>query len=275
MVKPSYLFKFEPFSEQTLKNLKEGVLFFSAPSRFNDPYDCNLEPGFIAPNDEETEKIRQHWIKVGYELNRSQKIELQNATAERIKESAIVGVKQGFNDHKSNFQKKRGVCCFSENNDDLLMWAHYGGNYGGFCLEFDTAQAPINKPLKVLYQNDIPKLNVTLAHINESPHIEDPLTQHIMSFFATKSLSWEYEQEWRCFHEEADKAYSYHQDALKSIYFGPRMTQTEKEIICLIMKGQNKNVKFFEGYQHPDIFKVSFKEVHYLDHLTAKSKNLL
>lgn len=33
----------------------------------------------------------------------------------------------------------RGVSCFSEKVDDLLMWGHYAEGHRGFCLEFDTS----------------------------------------------------------------------------------------------------------------------------------------
>lgn len=40
---------------------------------------------------------------------------------------------------------KKGVCCFSEKWDDLLMWAYYADGHKGFCLEFDTNYEPFTK----------------------------------------------------------------------------------------------------------------------------------
>lgn len=36
------------------------------------------------------------------------------------------------------------VACFSEVNDDFLMWSHYASGHSGVCLEFEVAEASEN-----------------------------------------------------------------------------------------------------------------------------------
>ena len=48
------------------------------------------------------------------------------------------GMYKALNANKEHFSNTRGVCCFSEIKDGLLMWAHYSSGYKGFCLEFCT-----------------------------------------------------------------------------------------------------------------------------------------
>jgi len=36
------LYKYQPFTPQTLANLKSAQIWFNAPLRFNDPFDCAL-----------------------------------------------------------------------------------------------------------------------------------------------------------------------------------------------------------------------------------------
>ncbi|MGY3034301.1 hypothetical protein ACVIIV_003471 [Bradyrhizobium sp. USDA 4354] len=31
---------------------------------------------------------------------------------------------------------KIGICCFSDTNDNELMWAHYAANYSGICVAY-------------------------------------------------------------------------------------------------------------------------------------------
>lgn len=52
---PRLLYKYEPFSTQSLLNLKRQVIYFGSPLMFNDPYDCALTPNIVIPSDEELE----------------------------------------------------------------------------------------------------------------------------------------------------------------------------------------------------------------------------
>ena len=60
MTAPLLLYKYEAFSAQSLENLKNQVIYFGSPLRFNDPYDCALSPSIAEPSDEDVEKIRAH-----------------------------------------------------------------------------------------------------------------------------------------------------------------------------------------------------------------------
>jgi hypothetical protein len=39
---PPKLYKYQPYTTQSLDNLKNRQLWFSKPSRFNDPFDCAI-----------------------------------------------------------------------------------------------------------------------------------------------------------------------------------------------------------------------------------------
>jgi hypothetical protein len=39
---PARLYKYQPFNPHTLANLKSAQIWFNAPARFNDPFDCAL-----------------------------------------------------------------------------------------------------------------------------------------------------------------------------------------------------------------------------------------
>jgi hypothetical protein len=80
-----------------------------------------------------------------------------------------------------------GVLCFVERPDNLLMWAHYADAHKGVCLEFDTSDWLFQVAAKVNYSTAYP----TVDTANQSP-------QGLAStIFLTKSVEWEYEQEWR------------------------------------------------------------------------------
>jgi hypothetical protein len=156
------------------------------------------------------------------------------------------------------YLENKGVSCFSSEKSNMLMWSHYGQKHTGFCLEFDTSIEPFNKAKKVKYVRDFPKLNVENLLINK-------MFQEILSLLHTKSIDWKYENEWRCIHAEAPKLYSYGDTkSLTGVYFGAEMDQCAIEIICLILQGQNSNVKFWRGTKCSDKFGVEFKQFSYI-----------
>ena len=46
---PKHLYKYEPFTAQSLQNLKAQVIYFGSPLGFNDPYDYALSPSIKEP----------------------------------------------------------------------------------------------------------------------------------------------------------------------------------------------------------------------------------
>jgi len=100
---------------------------------------------------------------------------------------------------------------------------------------------------------------------------EDGITE----LFCTKSSSWSYEKEWRIIHQVAGTLYTYDAQALTGIYFGPEISRHTLEIICLIIKGQNPNVKFWRGMRSPIEFKVEFEQTEYTSYIDAKTNGLI
>lgn len=267
MTLPRQLYKFEAFSAQALENLKAHAIYFGSPLGFNDPYDCATRPQVLKPTEAEAEFIRQHYLakealpaQAKKEFESLPTDELQNMLL-RAGESAIEGT-------ISQFLRARGATCFSERNDDLLMWAHYSGKYKGFCLEFSTEFTPFSKAKQVQYHKKIPEASILPFLVGDKP-------DRAIDFFCIKPQSWAYEKEWRIFHQNAGTRYHYEANSLTGIYFGPEISEEALEIICLILRGQNSSVKFWRGVRSKTEFKVEFEEFNYINHLEAKRLGLL
>lgn len=267
IVKPATIFKYEAFSAQSLKNLKAQSIYFGSPLGFNDPYDCALKPRVSASTLEELEALRNIYAqKYDVPIDFQTKFKtVSTVELGRMLESSALTV---LEKNVDSFLKTKGVSCFSEVNNDLLMWSHYGGRYKGFCLEFDTEFEPFRKMRKVKYSENMPKFNVISAFTEDN-------YDGIFDLFCTKSKSWEYEKEWRILHEEAGTLFTYKPDVLKSVYFGPDIDNNSLEIVCLILQGQNSKVNFWRGKRSEEKFEVIFEKINYINHLEAKSKGLL
>lgn len=135
-----------------------------------------------------------------------------------------------FEERKRLMLDQRGVSCFSARNDDVLMWSHYGDRHKGFCLGFRSNREPFSQAWQVDYQANVPAVNPTSL-------ILDDVHDAFRAMIATKSQHWSYEQEWRLFHMEADKAYGYEAGCLESVYFGISMPERHQLVIGKILDG--------------------------------------
>lgn len=264
---PPYLYKYESLDSQSLENLKGQVLYFGSPLQFNDPYDCALFPNIRLPSDEEVEQIRRAFLEDTNTPNK-QRTELLVASTDTLRQTFLHAGRSALEHIVADFLQMKGVTCFSECNDDLLMWSHYGGRYKGFCLEFSTAFSPFDKIKKVVYRKDLPTIDIAPLLVSDNH-------DQVLELFHTKSDVWAYEAEWRGIHAEVGTSYVYPTECLTGVYFGPDISDESLEIICLILGGQNEKVKLWRGKRSATEFKVLFEQFTYTSHLDAKRRGLL
>jgi hypothetical protein len=103
------IYKYYSFNESDFDNdkkiesFKENYLWFSKPTFFNDPFDCNME-------------IIMHYNNF---------LNSVNSISDKA-EDLIISATKDF-----------GICCFSETNDNIHMWSHYAQSHKGICVEYD------------------------------------------------------------------------------------------------------------------------------------------
>jgi hypothetical protein len=263
---PPKLYKYQPYNTQTLDNLKNRVLWFSKPANFNDPFDCAIggfEISEITQNDWQAifDKYRERAVakgtraKVKFDADFSQ----EGRPNEKFKSATVKSTRNFRPDPKEaeHFRNKRGVACFSEKVDDILMWAHYADGHRGFCIEFDTTYDPFTRAFPVNYSDAFPTLNP--KHI-----LVDGQSDPMMAIITNKSTGWSYEKEWRIFRKEGDTEYTVKPEALTGIYFGCEMSYVHIEIIALILR--NSPTQLYKTVRSNREFKVSFKAVEYTPH---------
>jgi len=267
MTAPLLLYKYEAFSAQSLENLKNQVIYFGSPLRFNDPYDCALSPSIAEPSDEDVEKIRAHYL-ADPEVPEGVRQQMQQSSVAALRLTFLRAGQSALDDQIKKFLSLRGVSCFAERPNNLLMWSHYAGHHKGFCLEFRTDTDPFQKIHPVKYTNQMPEFDLV-------PMLCDQDFDQIMELFCTKSTEWQYEREWRALHREAGTAYTYPVEALTGVYFGPEASFTTFAIVALILAGQNEHVKLWRGVRSKVDFSVEFEVAAYTSHLEAKRRGLL
>jgi hypothetical protein len=220
----------------------------------------------------EVQKIRNEFLQnLKSDLSESEELFNENLIniVKILKTKFQLSIKKNIGQIRQEIFSKIGVCCFTKNNDNLLMWSYYADSHKGICIEFDSKKEPFSKAFKVNYQDEIPKINSDLL-FSETYNMES-----VNKFLCFKSENWEHEDELRIFHNESNKSYNYSVDSIKSIYFGLKTNSSDIEIICSILKSQNQKVKFFKMYKQDNKFGIEPKEFTYHTPKEIKSVILL
>jgi hypothetical protein len=259
---PPRLYKYQPFNAQTLENLTNTSVWFSAPINLNDPYDCDLagiDPAKLTEADFQlaldhmqpdlTPEQRAAWCPDG-------------VMTPRFRESLIKYLEQVFDEHRADRRQRRGIACFSERPDSIVMWSHYANGHRGFCLEFDTAIKPFSTAKPVNYDDEFPSIPLNLLFTDHAAGHEDVETDLLLqAFVLTKAKCWTYEYEWRAMHMEASKLFGYGPNGLTGLYLGAAMPDAQRVILFRLLSGTS--VKFHAMRRHKRNFQLSSERVTY------------
>jgi len=231
--KPRRLYKYQSVTARTLENLKLRTIWFSAPSAFNDPFDCAVD--VVLKDLDEADLARAYeYLSSRAEIAKELESEMitDGRPNDRFRELIDSTVNNTFRPQIHQTRGRVGVACFSAKNDDLLMWGHYADGHRGFCLEFDASVQPFSKGEPVQYQNSNPEVNPldVLDGCSTGQNI-------IEAMLRTKHTCWQYEQEWRLIHQQAGMAYTYPYEALTGVYLGAAMPTGQKDLIGQLLHG--------------------------------------
>lgn len=260
-----FFYKYQSFDEnvrvlegkdKVLENLEQNQLYFSCPTTFNDPFDCRMQCYL--------EGTEAEWIRYlkSNGLNHKQGKELLKFNIKRCwftKKEQIIYFDPTHEDYRrtqddsfhGDFHSKNlpFVSCFSEVNNNILMWSHYANDHKGICLGFKAkkiqdkyilfldSRLPIDFS-KVSYHEVMPP-RFNMLHVEER-------VKYILQALTTKFISWEYEKEWRMivfrdeFKNENRKddnrgSMKYDKNNLESITFGLKISRGDAESVCKIL----------------------------------------
>lgn len=224
--------------EYTLDIFRKCELFFSAPSSFNDPFDCKFSP------------IMASVEKLVSEIVRRQTLVYEPENVERtiLGDSVIYA---NFVKVVDRVMNRHGICCFSRKNEEILMWSHYADCHKGICLEFDVSKDPdfFVFPKNVAYQDNYPKIDVSLP---------EGILKYVSALLGTKYTKWSYEEEVRVY-KEHHQAYHFNPASLVSVFLG---CKTENKIIEEVMSVVKANielnhVRFYKTEMDKEAYKLN------------------
>lgn len=171
--------------------------------------------------------------------------------------------------------KDSRVFCVAEDNDNLLMWAHYAKDHHGAVIKFECLPA-IDNTLCVARKVDYVEFPPVIASLDEymkSLEGEHELDYDSLYFklFTSKSNHWKHEKEWRVFipsvenppailseifkeHDSMSNLMNINPKEIHSIYLGCKMEGN-------IQKDIENNL--VDGFSHVQIYKSKKDETEY------------
>jgi len=232
-LKGRYFYKYVTFDENmnVLKLLTENKIKFSAPSAFNDPFDCN--PCFSASSVPRKLKpelfARVNWV---------------GSPAQRLlsRQKAVNRVDAAFDSGTfiMNTMSDIGILSLSRTPWSVLMWSHYTKHHQGFAVEFHQPELipasddAANRWL-VTFPVDYVDKRPVLGRWSDSAEVE------VERIFMVKSSEWKYEEEERAIDfERGPGIYEYEPRLLKSVIAGVNIGEMEFDLLVCAVKGFNK-----------------------------------
>jgi hypothetical protein len=281
--------------------LKNCSVRWSAPARFNDPFDIQFDPRVPCTREEFSDAFRLG-LKRALDEGRDTPINADNPvvhlfnqmarhvtsgpkglSVEEFIEQLSPAFSESYDKMLSTLPMRQeevrhalyDVCvfCVSEVPDNLLMWSHYSDSHHGILFKFkclpekDTALCVASK---VTYTDNIPPFAPLDALIDSMVGSKPLNTRDIYyTLTTTKSREWEYEKEWRIvstFRSEAEIAQGYADypilpEEVEEITFGCRVSDDDRQQIANLVADRYPHVKLKEARKHPGKYALEFFDV--------------
>ncbi|PMO04335.1 hypothetical protein BCT19_01235 [Vibrio splendidus] len=261
------LYKFRQVDTYSLSGLSNSSLWFSDLKDFNDPFEGSyvldeqlseeVEQSLIArvvpkPDAEVDVAMRERMFReAGITDGGADKASFFRKMVKRDFEKALVGV----------VHRSKAICMSMENSEkekdplyENLMWSHYADGLRGFCMVFDSEKLQTDfyqqeltvRPIEVDYQ--VAPITLSLNDFARSRHIlnEDPITDtinEITKTVGTKSIAWEYENEFRMLSLEDGNVHRYEPDSLIEIVIGDKMPKDQQKLVIDTALSANPDIK--------------------------------
>nr|WP_320119976.1 DUF2971 domain-containing protein [uncultured Marinifilum sp.] len=242
-----YIFKYSAINDNLNKLLINSTLWFGQAKYFNDSFDSR----YLIQADPTNDDMMKFYWSIKY--NRPYIPNGDNPNFSDFKASFKPPSNKDFISdlEKYHFSKvispRFGVCCFTENCNEQLMWSHYADSCKGVCLVFDRSKAT----------KDVSKFNFRLNKIRYRKNLPtifwDSCNKVIGNVFHTKLENWKYEKELRKVYLledlSSDRSVEFDPETLIGIIFGHNCNDSEKLTIQNLVKQlpKYKNVQYWEA----------------------------
>lgn len=283
-----YVYKYRPIDKYTIELLVNNELYFSEPKEFNDPFD-SLDNCIVEGTRENIEKwFEQNQIKQ----------DLRDILLKSAKDNG--DLKKIYYSRRNNIDNRETlVCCFSEINDNILMWSHYADSHKGICFGFkvDCLKQGLNpkngtwEPIYELYFEEVMSHGETFRLLTKMEYsLDDKMPEEVnligevikdgedfekklkvwereIVFGYTKHKDWKYEKEirvklpWNT--EKLKRKYKFKKEKLSQVIFGMNTSaddiKTVRKIVEEVYISKGFTVDLFKAEHIQEKYAVEIK----------------
>jgi DUF2971 family protein len=240
------VYKFRMFDQKgySIDALQRSQLWCSHRSAFNDPFEFQHE---IDRHPADIDAVFDSWMRIYPEW--------RGKVARKM-------VPIGIAEIVTDYVDKVGVCCFTTEPRNVLMWSHYADSHRGFCLGFEFGEE--RKPgfissqdiFPVKYQDDCPHFNVNV--FAQKPYA---VFDAALPFLTSKETRWGYENEFRYLHTASNAMVSYEPESLKEIIVGANAKVEDVAELRRVCKSVDLRVTMREALVIPRSYELGIRDL--------------
>ena len=281
-----------------LKILETSTVRYSCPLLFNDPFDAQSGLHFDFEIESLPEKVFQRIEQLvssdtkpvpqeGNLLGEAITIMWENKSTHgfprediwnlvrphlvKLKDHAIRLQSEYQNVWWNDFLPRLSVFSVAEDNDNLLMWSHYGINHAGVVFSFrvlpqDDNPLCIARP--VVYRDTPPSFFTEQQWLDDIFGVRK--LDHTALYFQyayVKSSVWAHEKEWRVWdllpQPSPTRYYDYPlwNKEVEAVYFGCNIAPESKAAIMSLLSRKYPEAKLFQARKRSDEYKLEFNAI--------------
>ncbi len=269
---PEKLYRYRSCSTLNIDAFDKDLVYAITADKFNDPYDTLIQYDIEAIRQQIRRYCNRDFIValqtlfrngMGFSHNMTQLFGSENL--ERLKTQLLscedidsIALEQfceymesvcekSFPQISDIIKKISTIACFSETVQSVTMWSHYADNHEGFALEYDLRFIPTDGNsmgcfiFPVVYDDNRFEATDLIAWCFAKCYGVDIKQPDQFAHFKVslhKSTQWEYEKEWRLFHNiqnGSDKSRATSITIVpKAIYYGKNISPINRKLLHFI-----------------------------------------
>lgn len=262
---PEIIYKYRNWNNKYHKRaLINNELYLSAPSDFNDPFDCRITKNHHSLNSKEKiEKYIEKGISDNLEYLKAKGRDIESEKQQlRTRLQNLDEYQKEHEEINTEYTDRYlGVLSLSRRWNSILMWSHYGDFHKGYCIGFDE---------KKLRNSGFFGKGGNVSYTTELPFIDPIEDEDIVktSFYQThyKAKDWEYEEEYRLTKlffdkpdEEPNRLIKIPEDCLREVIIGLKTPDEHKAEI--IAECKKRNIDVYQAIKEHYKFKIKRESI--------------
>ena len=243
-------FKFKPINKYLIESLVKPSVYFPAPDKLNDPFDCRLD-------------IRESFKRAAEVQGGNLQESLGGHSGLREELESILKSIEG------KFQTF-GVCSFSlleleRSFDEPLLWSHYADSHKGVCLLYRFPETFLNDQKKIFgvdkvqYGTDVLKDWLVKSDVHPDK-VGNFVNGLVKTCLTAKNKPWEYEKEVRII-RITHGALDIHSGFLEQVCFGLQTPQADRGLVMKLAREFSGCEKFCQVVHANTDFGIAVKEL--------------